>query len=521
MSTIKIGKNKYRTAFSFTAAELNTSLKIEDAGIAYQMPDTPEEVAAMREVFGYAGDMQFPKNPNIPSDLMPKPEDFVQIPFRLLSATTVAAGTWRATDFSNENLLKASLKKLEGKPVYTEHNTSLDNWLGMVQKTTWSEATVMNGTTIPAGINGMLAIDAKSNPKILRGILAKGIFSNSVTVVFDWKPSHTFEDEYTFRRMVGSLAEDGNMIRRVVTAIHDYYESSLVFLGADPYAKLIDEGGNLVNVDKVNTYKAGLSLDSDLAKSELAENKMVIPTGLSKEVVTLSSTKITKPTTPNDIDMKKEVIDAILSLTGLKDVNEVTVDVVNKLTLKAHADALEGYKATAEKAMSLAKQVSPDANDFEAFSKAHTFVPTTQLEALKATEVKVTTLEAEVTTLKADKESLATKAALADSILDTQRKEVERLYKANMTLNGTNPNESVLGLIGKATMEELDGLAQQYGGNTLSLFKGKCEDCGSEKLSFQSSKTGEDEGKTKVVQANKSASLDDIRAKFTHSKVHA
>lgn len=246
MNTIKIGKNKYRTRFSFTAAELQTQLNIEAAGVSYQMPDNPNEIAAMREVFGAAGELDFPKNPNIPADLMPKAEDFVQIPFRLLSATTVAAGTWRATDFSNESLLKASLKKLEGKPVYTEHNTSLDNWAGMVQKTMWSESSVMNGMVIPAGINGMLAIDAKSKPQILRGILAKGIFSNSVTVVFDWKPSHTFEDEYTFRRMVGSLAEDGNMIRRVVTAIHDYYESSLVFLGADPYAKLIDEGGNLV-----------------------------------------------------------------------------------------------------------------------------------------------------------------------------------------------------------------------------------------------------------------------------------
>lgn len=519
MNTIKIGKNKYRTRFSFTAAELQTQLNIEAAGVSYQMPDNPNEIAAMREVFGAAGELDFPKNPNIPADLMPKAEDFVQIPFRLLSATTVAAGTWRATDFSNESLLKASLKKLEGKPVYTEHNTSLDNWAGMVQKTMWSESSVMNGMVIPAGINGMLAIDAKSKPQILRGILAKGIFSNSVTVVFDWKPSHTFEDEYTFRRMVGSLAEDGNMIRRVVTAIHDYYESSLVFLGADPYAKLIDEGGNLVNVDKVNTYKAGLSLSSDVAKKELGENKLSIPSALSKEVVTLSSTKVTKSTPNNDIDMKKEVIDAILALTGLKDANEVTVETVNKLTLKANVEALEGYKATAEKAMSLAQAVKADANDFDAFSKEHTFVSTTQLEALKTAEAKATTLEATVASLTTEKAELATKAALAEGIIDTQRKEVERLYKASVALTNGTPNDSVIALIGKANFDELSGLAQQYGGANLSLFKGTCVDCGSDKLSFQSSKK-DDGSENKTVQTTKVASLDDIRAKYTNSKVH-
>lgn len=520
MSTIKIGKNKYRTAFSFTAAELQTKLDIGAAGVSYQMPDNPDEIAAMREVFGAAGELDFPKNPNIPPDLMPKAEDFVQIPFRLLSATTVAQGTWRATDFSNESILKASLKKLEGKPVYTEHNTSLDNWAGIVQKTSWGESAVMNGQTIPAGINGMLAIDAKSKPQILRGILAKGIFSNSVTVVFDWKPSHNFEDEYTFRSWVGRIAEDGNMVRRIVTAIHDYYESSLVFLGADPYAKLIDEGGNLVNVDSVNTYKAGLSLSSDVAKRELEENKLVVPSSLSKEVVTLSSTKfITKPTPNNDIDMKKEVIDAILALTGLKDANEVTVETVNKLTLKANLEALEGYKNTAEKAMSLAQAVKPDAKDFDAFSKEHTFVATTQLEALKTAETKVTTLEASVATLTTEKAELATKAALADGIIDTQRKEVERLYKASVALTNGTPNDSVIALIGKANFEELSGLAQQYGGANLSLFKGKCTECGSDKLSFQSSK--KDEGTDTTPRTSKVASLDDIRAKFTNSKVHS
>src|SRR5690606_12701038 len=113
--------------------------------------------------------------------------------------TTVGAGSWKATDFSDVRMLKGSMGKLKGKTVYKEHDQEVDNWLGFVKETSWSEQfTNSTGDTVPAGIDGVLLIDAKTNPKIARGLLMGTIYSNSVTVVFDWEMSHHFEDEWEF-----------------------------------------------------------------------------------------------------------------------------------------------------------------------------------------------------------------------------------------------------------------------------------------------------------------------------------
>ena len=114
------------------------------------------------------------------SDIVPKEEDFIEVTFRLISATTVGAGTWKATDFTNAKVLKASMDKLNGKPIYKDRETDLDNWVGVVKGTRWSAETTENGVKIPAGIDGLMLIDAKTNPKIARGLLLGSIFSNSV-----------------------------------------------------------------------------------------------------------------------------------------------------------------------------------------------------------------------------------------------------------------------------------------------------------------------------------------------------
>ena len=73
-----------------------------------------------------------------------------------------------------------------------------------------------------------MAVDAKTNPKVARGVLMGSIFSNSVTVEFEWKMSHPFENEYEFLDKIGQYGADGKMIRRVVTKILNYHKSSLI-----------------------------------------------------------------------------------------------------------------------------------------------------------------------------------------------------------------------------------------------------------------------------------------------------
>src|SRR5210317_758975 len=68
------------------------------------------------------------------------------------------------------------------------------------------------------------------------------VHSVSVTVTFEWKPSHKFEDENEFYGKLGTYDDKGELVRRVVTKIHAYHEISFVAHGADPYAQKIVDG---------------------------------------------------------------------------------------------------------------------------------------------------------------------------------------------------------------------------------------------------------------------------------------
>ncbi len=187
---------------------------------------------------------------DVPANVEIKPEEFLLAPFRLLSATIVGAGTWKATDFSDERVLRRSLPLLAKKPVYRNHWMDPDSWAGIIQELSWTPAFMQNGKRIPSGIDGLLAIDTvgEDNAQLARGILTGAVRSNSVTIEFDWVPSHEFEDDWTFERQIGTMV-DGRMVTRVVTNIIDYHETSIVGLGADPYAKSIDANGELTDID--------------------------------------------------------------------------------------------------------------------------------------------------------------------------------------------------------------------------------------------------------------------------------
>lgn len=94
-----------------------------------------------------------------------------------------------------------------------------------------------------------MRIDGKANPRIARGINMDppSIHSNSVTVQFEWKPSHNFESPYEFYDKLGTYDEKGEMVRRIATRIISYKETSLVSHGADPFAQKLDGKGHIIN----------------------------------------------------------------------------------------------------------------------------------------------------------------------------------------------------------------------------------------------------------------------------------
>lgn len=171
------------------------------------------------------------------ADVMPTDDDYISVKFRAISKTVVP-GHW--IDWSKDDVLKASVQKLLGQTVYPNHDfTDINNWLGSVASVEWDEVGA-NSEGIP-GINAEYKIDALMNPRIARGLLMKppAIHSTSMTVLFKFEPSHQDiwnESRWRFCELLGEEVE-GEIVRFIVTEILEFWEASLVFLGADRLAK--------------------------------------------------------------------------------------------------------------------------------------------------------------------------------------------------------------------------------------------------------------------------------------------
>jgi hypothetical protein len=208
---------------------------------------TPDSIAQ----FGFwGGDIDYNTYyPNLDkSELTPKDEEFIEPMFRLLSETIVSKN-WNPTDFGQNGVLKASMKMLLGQTVNCDHETNIGNAIGAVSQVMWQESYKDGSFTIPAGINGILKIDGKANPRIARGILMEppSIHSNSVTVQFKWDKSHPDMEESEFYQKLGTYDSKGVMVRRIVTEIVRYLETSLVSHGADSFAQKIGSDGKIIN----------------------------------------------------------------------------------------------------------------------------------------------------------------------------------------------------------------------------------------------------------------------------------
>lgn len=171
------------------------------------------------------------------SDILPREEDYIFVNFRALSKVLVA-GHW--LDWTRDGVLEEGVSMLEGATVYPNHHFwNIYNWLGSVSQTSWDESGAKFGG-VP-GINATYKIDALVSPIIARGLLMKppAIHSTSLTVLFEFEFSHpdiATEDRWKFFRLLGEEV-DGHIVRLVVTKLHEIWEASLVYQGADRIAK--------------------------------------------------------------------------------------------------------------------------------------------------------------------------------------------------------------------------------------------------------------------------------------------
>ncbi len=168
-----------------------------------------------------------PETEGEPSHQDSEGEGFVRVRFRALSQVLIE-DYW--LDFRKEGVLKKAAALLKNQTVYADHKVSVHEWIGAVEDSFW------DGETEPNGIDADLKIDSVENPRIARGLtmVPPAIHSASVTTFFKWSKSHPGLDDFWW--LLGEEV-DGEIVRIVVDSITQLAEISLVWQGADPFAK--------------------------------------------------------------------------------------------------------------------------------------------------------------------------------------------------------------------------------------------------------------------------------------------
>lgn len=416
-----------------------------------------------------------------PEEFNPNEDEFIEPIFRLLSAGIVARN-WSPTDFSKNGVLKNSMNLLVGQTINCDHSTDVGNAIGSVKEVQWQESykDIRNGKEliIPAGINGVLKIDAKANPRIARGIMMDppSIHSNSVTVRFMWEKSHPSLSDADFWDQFGRAGKDGKLVCKVASNILGYHETSLVSHGADPFAQKVDDKGKIVNPvyannqaysysDKVGRNWYFFTDFKDIGKAEVLHNTMIFNNA--------TTNGLGDPNHKKNKDMNEELKQFLESLFGegllsLEQGKEISGELVLQAIKK-----IQGEKATLEQNLSSI---------------------TTERDQLKT----------DLQTLKSEVETNKPMVTIGTQHLSAVREKVTTDYRKLM--GEEKIDASMITLIASADLTTLQSLGNTYTTQLEEKFPIKCSDCGSQNVSRASSvteqngeggKEGDTEGKVK------------------------
>lgn len=401
-------------------------------------------------------------------DLKPTENEFVYPVFRALSEVIVHK-QFNPIDFSEAGVLKDSMHLLIGQTVYANHEMAVGNELGTVADAFWQKSyKASDSTEIPAGINIKMAIDGKSNPKIARGLMMDppSVHSNSVTVSFDWQKSHELEDN-EFWAKLGTFAADGKMIRRVVTKVKKYFETSLVSHGADPFAQILDKNGKIVNP----TY-ANVTYNSETGK------KPIVHFNYKTDLTSLKEETIPEPIINNNSVMDKTLL-LIATLFGYT---------TESLTEDKHTELVDKIKA-AQGITNTVTELNQKITDL-----------TTQLSTkdteLATSQNKVTELTTKLG--EAENNSLGLSDMRAEAI------------KLHTLYNGGQPDASVATLVAGSNYDAVKVLVDQYQKLADEKFPLECQSCHSKDVKRQSSVSNTGEGANNKPKVTKS--LNDVMA---------
>lgn len=429
---------------------------------------TPDSIAQ----FGFwGGDIDYNTYyPNLDkSELTPKDEEFIEPMFRLLSETIVSKN-WNPTDFGQNGVLKASMKMLLGQTVNCDHETNIGNAIGAVSQVMWQESYKDGSFTIPAGINGILKIDGKANPRIARGILMEppSIHSNSVTVQFKWDKSHPQMEDNEFYQKLGTYDSKGVMVRRIVTEIVRYLETSLVSHGADSFAQKIGSDGKIINPTFAKrTWASYEEYRDDKSKQYFFTDYKSDLTSYQEKNDTQGSfnDNDANDNHSNKNNMNEELLKFLESLFG-----------DNMLTLE------EGKEMNQENVIACIQTLVSSRNELQ------TSVDNLTTEKTSLTE-QITNLNAEVANLKE-------MATVGKNHIASLRENAVGTYKKLM---GENADETIVTMLNAETtgITTLISLTKDYQARLEEKFPLTCAKCGSKDVNRASSVSEDDtQGKT-------------------------
>ena len=410
--------------------------------------------------------------PNVTKeDLNPKDSEFIEPVFRLLS-NCIVAKDYNPTEFPEE-VLKASMNLLVGQTVNCDHETEIGNAIGSVKSVSWQDSyKADNGVVIPGGINGVLKIDAKANPRIARGILMDppSIHSNSVTVMFEWEKSHNMSDA-EFREKFNTKLYDGSLVRRIAKKIIAYRETSLVSHGADPFAQII-ANGEINNPDyagaRYYSYADVQPMDLDTLKTKISYYDFK---GLH-QVDTMHNTS-------------KFINEGNQNPQKNNNMNEVE-KFLEQLFGQDMLSLAEGSTPTVELALSQIKDIISENRSLS--------------EAKTKAEGEVTSLKEEVDSLKETIKLNEKMVSLGEAHLKDVREATIASYKK--TVDEDKVDANILSLLEADTtnVETLLSLKATYDAQVEEKFPLHCADCGSKNVNRASSMANTD---TEGSQAGK------------------
>lgn len=472
-------KNKlYHSRLSFDASEAwdieeDCSARLEGCGIALN------DFAPVRS-----------KPLNFSGDVATATEgQFYEADFRMLSACIVGAGTYKASDFSDENLLRGSMSLIDKLPICTDHYISADNIRGYVASTYWQESSMSDtGEVIPSGIVGKFMVDKtiEGNGSIVKNLESGALNSDSVTVYFSWKPSHKFANREDFYNALGSM-KDGTMVRRIATKITGYAEVSLVVSPADKYAR------------RTKSFQA-VSFSKEEEKTSENENKFALSCKIDSGLLSLSKSFSVINNEKEEEVMNKKLEKAIrdrLNLSADVVITDAHVEQFTDLSENKFTEAESFSTAFTSLGLSLT-------DSFE----GRQVVETASFAALEA---EVVAAKESVVSLTAEVETLKPQATLGNQFLTEKREKAVLSYQKACVIGGKTPSDGIIKLMNDSVdpklIDELEGLHVKDATQSLTA---TCKGCGGHDFSFRSSTKTKEEDE-KFERTEKVKTVNDIR----------